>query len=208
MRWQSASRLFSLKPAVLLKPSRTAFTGDGGQAPAKPSGSFANIRKATAPLRSIGGARPVPITSISASGNGRRRIPSACGRICRRRWCSDRIWPTEPKRDRALVLAFAIGELALAGGERVGLLGGNPPSTGRHTVQKIALSLAQTGKGRHRLPQPAAALAAEPVFGMHPVQRFSRTAGRTGRSFRAHCGSGRARASHSDPRSSGGNASL
>lgn len=52
----------------------------------------------------------------------------------------------EAKRDRALLLAFAIGELALAGGERIGLLGGSPPSASRHTVQKIALSLAQQEK--------------------------------------------------------------
>jgi uncharacterized protein (DUF58 family) len=47
------------------------------------------------------------------------------------------------KRDRALILAFAISELALAGGERVGLLGGDPPSSARHTVQNIALRLAR-----------------------------------------------------------------
>jgi uncharacterized protein (DUF58 family) len=49
----------------------------------------------------------------------------------------------DTKRDRALILAFAIGELAVAGGERVGLLGAGVPSSGRKTVQKIALSIAQ-----------------------------------------------------------------
>lgn len=49
----------------------------------------------------------------------------------------------ETKRDRAMVLAFAIGELALNGGERIALIGGSPPSAGRKTVQKIALALAQ-----------------------------------------------------------------
>jgi len=49
----------------------------------------------------------------------------------------------EPKRDRALVLAFAIGELSLAGGERVGLVGGEAPSAGRKTIEKIALSIAR-----------------------------------------------------------------
>ncbi|WP_245297168.1 MULTISPECIES: DUF58 domain-containing protein [Rhodomicrobium] len=70
-----------------------------------------------------------------------------------------RIWPDlspsmvfqshiapEPKRDRALILAFAIGELALAGGERVGLLGGSPPASGRKVIQNIALSIAQQEK--------------------------------------------------------------
>ncbi len=53
---------------------------------------------------------------------------------------------TDTKRDRALVLAFAIGELALNGGERVGLFGGSAPAAGRRTVQKIALSLADQEK--------------------------------------------------------------
>lgn len=52
----------------------------------------------------------------------------------------------DTKRERALVLAFAIGELALLGGERIGLLGGEAPSMGRNTVQKIALSLAKQEK--------------------------------------------------------------
>ncbi len=52
----------------------------------------------------------------------------------------------EPKRDRALVLAFAIGELSVAAGERVGLLGGNAPSSGRKAIQKMALSLAKQEK--------------------------------------------------------------
>ncbi len=50
------------------------------------------------------------------------------------------------KRDRALVLAFAIGELALGGGERIALLDGVPPSAGRKTVQKIAVALVQQEK--------------------------------------------------------------
>lgn len=49
----------------------------------------------------------------------------------------------DTKRDRALILNFAIGELALLGGERIGLMGGEGPSTGRNTVQKMALALAK-----------------------------------------------------------------
>jgi uncharacterized protein (DUF58 family) len=49
----------------------------------------------------------------------------------------------DTKRDRALILAFAISELALSGGERIGLLGGDPPSMGRYTIQNIALHLAR-----------------------------------------------------------------
>jgi uncharacterized protein (DUF58 family) len=49
----------------------------------------------------------------------------------------------EPKCDRALVLALAVSELLISGGERVGLLGDGPPSANRGTVQKMALSLVQ-----------------------------------------------------------------
>jgi uncharacterized protein (DUF58 family) len=62
------------------------------------------------------------------------------------------------KRDRALVLAFAVGELLIDGGERVGLLGGAAPSAGRKTIPKIALALAreqQTGKEFPSLPPRA-----------------------------------------------------
>jgi uncharacterized protein (DUF58 family) len=68
------------------------------------------------------------------------------------------------KRDRGLVLAFAISELALAGGERVGLLGGDPPSAGRNTVQNIALHLARQEKD-------GAVLASLPPD--IPLRRFS-----------------------------------
>jgi uncharacterized protein (DUF58 family) len=59
---------------------------------------------------------------------------------------------TDTKRDRALVLAFALGELALGGGERIGLIGSSTPSAGRKTVQKIALSIAQQEKDRKHFP--------------------------------------------------------
>jgi uncharacterized protein (DUF58 family) len=55
----------------------------------------------------------------------------------------------ETKRDRAVVLAFATGELASTAGERVGLLGGDLPSTGRYAVQKIATSLAREERDGH-----------------------------------------------------------
>jgi uncharacterized protein (DUF58 family) len=49
----------------------------------------------------------------------------------------------DTKRDRALLLSFAIGELLVDGGERVGLLGGAAPSSGRKTISKIAMALAR-----------------------------------------------------------------
>jgi uncharacterized protein (DUF58 family) len=44
------------------------------------------------------------------------------------------------KADRALMLTFAIAELLIGGGERVGLVGEGLPSANRDTVQKMALS--------------------------------------------------------------------
>ena len=45
------------------------------------------------------------------------------------------------KRDRALVLAFAMAELLVQGGERVGLFGVMPPAARRDTTQKMAEAL-------------------------------------------------------------------
>ncbi|HKJ62323.1 MAG TPA: DUF58 domain-containing protein [Hyphomicrobiales bacterium] len=49
----------------------------------------------------------------------------------------------DTKRDRAVVLAFATGELASLAGERIGLLGGDMPAAGRYAIQKIAMSMAR-----------------------------------------------------------------
>jgi uncharacterized protein (DUF58 family) len=49
----------------------------------------------------------------------------------------------DTKRDRALVLSFAVGELLIEGGERVWLLGGAAPSSGRKTISKIAMAMAR-----------------------------------------------------------------
>lgn len=62
---------------------------------------------------------------------------------------------SEAKADRALILAFAIGELLTEGGERIGLIGEGQPSAGRATVQKIALSLSQAqAQGRQFSSMP------------------------------------------------------
>jgi uncharacterized protein (DUF58 family) len=58
----------------------------------------------------------------------------------------------DTKRDRALILAFAIGELLIDGGERIGLLGGDAPSAGRKTISKIALSIARSQQERRDFP--------------------------------------------------------
>lgn len=58
----------------------------------------------------------------------------------------------QTKRDRALVLALAIGELLVEGGERVGILGGQAPSSGRKTISKLALSLTRQQHAGKPLP--------------------------------------------------------
>lgn len=65
---------------------------------------------------------------------------------------------TQTKRDRALVLSFAIGELLVEGGERVGIMGGAAPSSGRRTISKIAMALSrdvQQGREFPSLPPRA-----------------------------------------------------
>jgi len=50
------------------------------------------------------------------------------------------------KRDRALVLMFALGELMARGGERIGILGAMPPRIGRNMIERMALAMADQGR--------------------------------------------------------------
>jgi uncharacterized protein (DUF58 family) len=45
------------------------------------------------------------------------------------------------KAERALLLGFAIAELLVQGGERIGLLGAMPPSASRNIMSKLAMAL-------------------------------------------------------------------
>jgi uncharacterized protein (DUF58 family) len=51
-------------------------------------------------------------------------------------FASSRTW--EPKLDRALVLAFALGELLVRGGERVGIPGALRPTASRAVIERMA----------------------------------------------------------------------
>lgn len=68
----------------------------------------------------------------------------------------------ELKRDRGLVLMFALGELLSRGGERIGILGAMPPRIGRNVIERMALAISgwdvggdapslppEEGPGRH-----------------------------------------------------------
>ena len=155
----SAHALAKRLPALLVEASRVAQTvahGIHGRRRAGPGETFWQFRH-------YASGDSVP------SIDWRRSASSDHLYVREREWEAAhtlRLWPDlspsmvfrshlapEPKRDRALVLAFAIGELALGGGERIGLLGGDPPSAGRKTVQKMALSLAR--QERDGVPFPS-----------------------------------------------------
>ncbi len=148
----SAHGLAKRLPSLLVEASRVAQTvayGIHGRRRAGPGETFWQFRHYAS-----GDAAPTIDWRRSASSDHlyiREREWEAAHTL--------RLWPDmspsmvfrshlapEPKRDRALILAFAVGELALAGGERVGLLGGSPPASGRKVVQKMALSIAQQEK--------------------------------------------------------------
>src|SRR5947207_12076603 len=60
----------------------------------------------------------------------------------------------ETKRDRALVLAFALGELLVRGGERVGIPGTMRPTANRAVVERMAESIIHATGARQSLPPP------------------------------------------------------
>jgi uncharacterized protein (DUF58 family) len=145
----SAHALAKRLPALLVEASRVAQTvahGIHGRRRAGPGETFWQFRQ-----YEQSDAAPLIDWRRSASSDHlfvREREWEAAHTV--------RIWPDlsgsmqfrshlapEPKRDRGLVLAFAIAELLTEGGERVGLLGGDAPSSGRKTVQKMALAIAR-----------------------------------------------------------------
>lgn len=144
----SAHGLAERLPALLVEASRVAQTvthGIHGRRRAGPGETFWQFRHFE-----YGDSAPTVDWRRSASSDHLY--------IREREWESAhtvRIWPDlspsmmfrshlgmEHKCDRALVLTFAISELLLNGGERVGLFGGRPPATGRATVQNMALAIA------------------------------------------------------------------
>lgn len=63
----------------------------------------------------------------------------------------------QTKAERAIILGLAMAELLIQGGERVGLLGLTPPTTGRRGVHRMAVALAkhlQSGAKMRSLPPP------------------------------------------------------
>jgi len=60
----------------------------------------------------------------------------------------------EPKRDRALVLAFALGELLVRGGERVGIPGIMRPTASRAVIERMAEAIIHSVAEWQSLPPP------------------------------------------------------
>ena len=63
------------------------------------------------------------------------------------------------KRERAIVLALALADLAVQGGERVALLGLTQPIAAHDVIERFALALGQAGASDEDCP-PAAAIGA------------------------------------------------
>lgn len=146
----SAHALAKRLPALLVEASRVAQTvahGIHGRRRAGPGETFWQFRQ-------YGTSDAAPMIDWRRSASSDHLF------IREREWEAAhtvRLWPdlsksmvfrshlsTDTKRDRAMVLAFAIGELLVDGGERVGLLGGAAPSAGRKTISKIALAIARS----------------------------------------------------------------
>jgi uncharacterized protein (DUF58 family) len=67
-------------------------------------------------------------------------------------FASPLVWET--KRDRALVLAFALGELLVRGGERVGIPGIMRPTANRAVVERMAEAIIHATGEPQSLPPP------------------------------------------------------
>ena len=89
---------------------------------------------------------------MCASGNGRPRTRSGSGPTARRRWCSPRGSARESKLDRALVVAFALAEVLVEGGERVGMPGLMRPTGSRNVIDRMAEAIVHDPTERASLP--------------------------------------------------------
>ena len=145
-------RALCLKPAGSPPTSFTDCMADGVPAPAKVSGSIAASFPANRRSASTGGARRATIISMSASRNGRPRTRCGSGRTVRRRWRLRRKQARDSKLERALIVAFALAELLVAGGERVGIPGLMNPTASRSVIDKMAQAMLHDDAARLSLP--------------------------------------------------------
>ena len=101
---------------------------------------------------STGAAPRATIISTSASTSGRPRIPCGCGPTARRRWPLRRRQARDSKLERALIVTFALAELLVAGGERVGVPGLMNPTASRNVIDRMAQAILHDDLARASLP--------------------------------------------------------
>ena len=89
---------------------------------------------------------------MSASANGKPRIPSGCGPTVRRRWNSIPHLTEWSKLDRALVVSFALAEVLVQGGERVGIPELMRPTANRNVIETMAQRIVHDRSERPSLP--------------------------------------------------------
>lgn len=166
----AAHALASRLPALLVEASRVAHTvahGVHGRRRAGPGETFWQFRH-------------FELSDAASLIDWRRSASSDHYYIRQREWEAAHtvwLWPDlspsmnfkshlveQTKLERALILAFAIGELLVQGGERAGLPGLMPPTASRGAVRRMALALAR---------QRQAAAAADSLPPRVSLNRFS-----------------------------------
>ena len=116
------------------RPARTTPRGQWREF----SGSTAISPTANRRATSIGGAPHGTTISMCASANGNHRTPFGCGSIARRQMDFNSHLTEWSKLDRALVVAFALAEVLVQGGERVGIPGLMRPTANRNIIETMA----------------------------------------------------------------------
>ena len=89
---------------------------------------------------------------MSASRNGRPRTRCGSGRTARPRWRLPRKGARDSKLERSLIVTFALAELLVAGGERVGIPGLMSPTASRSVIDKMAQAMLHDDAARLSLP--------------------------------------------------------
>jgi uncharacterized protein (DUF58 family) len=154
----TAHALATRLPALLIEANRAAHTvahGIHGRRRAGPGETFWQFRHYES---------TDPITSI----DWRRSAGSDHLFVREREWeAAHTVWlwldlsgsmgfrshlAAQTKAERVIILGFAMAELLIQGGERVGLLGLTPPSTSRKAVHKMAVALTKQLKSGQLMP--------------------------------------------------------
>ena len=116
------------------------------------SGNIGDSCRASRRVAWIGAVPPVTIISMSASGNGRPPIPYGFGLTAPHPCCSVRSLAQESKLERGLVIAFALAEVLVQAGERVGVPDLMRPTGSRNVLDKLANAVVHDASERPSLP--------------------------------------------------------